>query len=141
MTEIERLNDALKAAFIKIGIFKKADMANYLGYKSPYFSGIINGKEKLNDTFLQLISDKLNINSDWILRGEGSMLREDGVTQSASGDNNTQVAGNGNNVRSGADLKGIIDKCMDELAQQRRLTEKSQEQIDRLLSIIEKQSK
>ena len=45
MTDLERLNEALKVVFLRMGIYKKADMAEYLGYKSPYFSGSINGKE------------------------------------------------------------------------------------------------
>ena len=35
---------------------------------------------------------------------------------------------------------GIVDKLIDEIAQQRKLVAKSQEQIDRLLGIIEKQA-
>lgn len=35
---------------------------------------------------------------------------------------------------------GIIDKLIDEMAEQRKLFAKSQEQIDRLLGIIEKQA-
>lgn len=76
MTEIERLNEVLKFAFLKIGIYKKADMADFLGYKSPYFSGIINGKEKMSDLFLKNISEKLNINIDYILDGKGQMLKD-----------------------------------------------------------------
>jgi phage repressor protein C with HTH and peptisase S24 domain len=73
-TTIERLNIALKTAFLGKKIFRKGDMATYLGYKSPYFSGIINGKEKLNESFLKCLETKLGINTDWILTGEGSML-------------------------------------------------------------------
>ena len=76
MTELERLNKALKFAFLKKNISKKGDMAEFLDYKSPYFSGIINGKEKLSESFLLKISDKLDINIDWILTGEGEMLKE-----------------------------------------------------------------
>ena len=57
-----------------------------------------------------------------------------GISQNANGDNNTQVAGNGNNVNSSPTL----DKAIDEIAEQRKLVAKSQEQIDRLLAIIEK---
>ena len=35
---------------------------------------------------------------------------------------------------------GIVDKLIDEIAEQRKLVAKSQEQIDRLLGIIEKQA-
>ena len=34
----------------------------------------------------------------------------------------------------------LIDKFIDEISAQRRVTEKAQEQIDRLIQIIEKQS-
>lgn len=61
------------------------------------------------------------------------------IHQEAKGDNNTQVAGNGNNVNV------TTTSLLEELAAQRKLTEKAQEQlskaqeqIDRLLSIIEK---
>ena len=52
-------------------------------------------------------------------------------TNTAIGDGNTQVAGNGNNVNSEA------SHFLGEIAAQRRLTEKALEQVDRLLSVIE----
>jgi len=74
MPELKRLNEALKKAFEKKGIYKKGDMATFLGYKGPYFSGVINGKEELSPSFLKRISEKLLINPDWVTSGEGSML-------------------------------------------------------------------
>ena len=38
---------------------------------------------------------------------------------------------------SSTDLSSALNKAMDEIAAQRRLTEKSQQQIDRLLSLLE----
>lgn len=91
-------------------------------------------KEKLEK--ISLAFPELNI--DWIINEKGEMLKPS-VSQNAVGDNNTQVAGNGNNVNVAATA------LMEELSAQRKLTEKaqeqvtkSQEQIDRLLSIIEK---
>ena len=49
----------------------------------------------------------------------------------ASGENSTAVAGNGNKVDSKS------DKFLQEIAAQRKMTERSQDQIDRLLGIIE----
>lgn len=49
----------------------------------------------------------------------------------ASGENSTAVAGNGNKVDTKA------DKFLQEIAAQRKMTERSQDQIDRLLGIIE----
>ena len=61
----------------------------------------------------------------------------DNTRQTITGDHNTQVAGHGNNINSSEDLS----KALDEIAEHRKLLAKSQEQIDRLLAIIEKMSK
>jgi hypothetical protein len=71
---LERLNLGLKTVFLKKGIQRKGDMAEYLGYKNPYFSGVINGREKLSDSFLNTLSVKLGMSPDWILKGEGEIL-------------------------------------------------------------------
>ena len=124
MTDLERLNEALKVVFLRMGIYKKADMAEYLGYKSPYFSGIINGKEKMSDSLLKTISEKLHINIQWITTGEGDMTSENRVVQqNQSGDNI-----NGHSVTVN---KTETDSFIE-------LLKKKDEQIDRLLSIIEK---
>ena len=76
-------------------------------------------------------ADKLNnvlkafpqLNRDWLLYGEGSML-------SASDPNSVSAS-------SSTDISTALNKAMDEIAAQRRITEKSQQQIDRLLSLLE----
>lgn len=76
-------------------------------------------------------ADKLNnvlkafpqLNRDWLLYGEGSML-------SASEPDSISAS-------SSTDISAVLNKAMDEIAAQRRLTEKSQQQIDRLLSLLE----
>lgn len=73
-TPLKRLNFALKTVFFNKGIQRKSDMATYLGYKSPYFSGVINGREKLSDPFISTITKKLGINQEWIMTGHGRML-------------------------------------------------------------------
>ena len=104
-------------------------MAEYLGYKSPYFSGIINGKEKMSDGFMKTISDKLGINIHWITTGEGDMISENKVVQkNQNGDN---IQGHSVTVnKTEKEYLEIIRRQSDQIS-------KSQEQIDRLLSIIE----
>lgn len=71
------------------------------------------------------------LNTGWLMTGEGEMLKS-GISQ--DGENNTQVIGDGNHVNA----PNTLDKALDEIAAQRRLVEKSQEQIDRLIGVLEK---
>ena len=97
-----------------------------------------DGRDLSDRVIEQILNFYTDLNKVWLLTGEGEMLNKK-IYQEAKGDNNTQVAGNGNNVN--VTTKSLLE----ELAAQRKLTEKAQEQlskaqeqIDRLLSIIEK---
>lgn len=70
---LSRMMQALREVFKKRGIVRKGEMADFLGYKGPYFSGVINGRERLTDSFLNNIEKKLGISSEWVATGEGSM--------------------------------------------------------------------
>lgn len=73
-SEIQRLEEVLKIVFAPKKIFKKAEMAEFLGYKPPYFSGICNGKEKVTDQFLIKIQSNLGVNWNYVLTGDGEIL-------------------------------------------------------------------
>lgn len=136
MDELARLNVALRATFLKMGIYKKADMAEYLGYKSPYFSGIINGKEKLSDQFLKTISDKIGISKDYILKGEGEM-----TVNNQTSENNTGSGIVGNNVSGGGisnNNDSVMLKMLDLLHKKEEALERRDAEIQRLLDIIER---
>ena len=75
------------------------------------------------------------LNTGWLMTGEGEMLKS-GVSIE-NGDGSTQVIGDGNNVNT----PSALDKALDEIAAQRRLVEKSQEQIDRLITLYEQEIK
>ncbi len=76
-TELERLNHSLRIASQKLGIFTKKGMAKFLDYTNPYYSEVTTGRIKLSDDFMKKISDKLNINSDWIKTGNGNIFNEE----------------------------------------------------------------
>lgn len=57
-----------------------------------------------------------------------------GGTIQQAGDNATQVNGNANNVNN----NHVLEMAMMEIAEQRRLVAKSQEQIDRLITLLER---
>ena len=71
-----------------------------------------------------------------MVSGYGEMLKNN-INQSANGNGNTQVAGNGNTVTP-ADFGASISKALDEIAEQRKLVAKAQEQIDRLIGLLER---
>ena len=73
----------------------------------------------------------------WLMTGEGDVLKSDS--------NNNQMT---NEAETNSDKITTIDKALEEIAAQRRLTEqalqhifKSQEQLDRLISLLERISR
>lgn len=129
MDKAEKLNE-LKSAF---NIKTNAEFARLLGISPQNLSNWYSRNTFDENLILRKFTD---VNERWLLYGEGEMLKA-GSTQVAQGDNNTQVAGNGNHVNA----TSTLDKAIDEIAEQRKLVAKSQEQIDRLLSIIDRMQK
>ena len=124
----ERINVFIEYKGIPIKKFEeKCGLSN--GYISSMRKGF--GEEKLNN----VLKEFPELNREWLLYGEGEMLKSS--VQEARGDNNTQVIGDGNNVNT----PSALDKALDEIAAQRRLVEKSQEQIDRLITLYEQEIK
>lgn len=110
-----------------------------LGYERPQIIyDIQKGKTKRisEDLAIKITSVFPIIRKSWLLADEGEMIYAP-INQEINGDHNTQVAGNNNQINNPATL----DKAIDEIAAQRKIVEKFQEQIDRLLSIIENMDK
>ena len=106
------------------------------GYVTSMRSGF--GSEKLKN----VLSAFPELNRDWLLYGEGEMLNEVSQEAGSAAIVNNQV-GNGNQFTGTG--TATVDRFLDELAAQRELTKeaqqqltKSQEQMDRLITIIEK---
>ena len=104
-----------------------------------------NKKENLNSIRKSIQPDKAekiassfpDLNIAWLMTGEGDMIKGT-ITQNANGDNNTQIAGNGNHINNAATL----DKAIDEISAMRKLLEtaiqNNKEQADKFFSIIER---
>lgn len=137
MDRKQRFNEAYNYLRNNGRLHTQKDVATKMGTTAPNVSSALKGMESvLTDNFLRRFNRAYDstFSESWLLRGEGDMLNPS-ITQTVSGDGNTSVAGNGNHVNSD------LGKALDEIAAQRRVTEKAQEQIDRLLSIIEKMNK
>lgn len=119
-------------AFRKANKLTQEQVADYLGIKKPFICKIETGREAFPDKHLQKLIDN---EFGW----DVEMLRKH---IERSGDN--IVTGNGNAVGNNSVNTATDAKLIAEIAAQRRFAEKiqadSKEQIDRLLSIIEKLS-
>ena len=85
------------------------------------------------DILMKILDAAPDLNQAWLLTGEGEMLLPQKESTSIM-DNSTSVAGNSNQVNA----TSTLDKALDEIAAQRRLVEKAQEQIDRLITLLER---
>ena len=91
--------------------------------------GKINGiSEKLADLILEKFP---HYNKVWLLTGEGKMLR-DIHTDEKIGDD-SRIADDGHDT-----MPSTLDKAIGEIAEQRKIIAKCQEQIDRLIAVIER---
>lgn len=111
----------LRKFFENKGITQKS-IAEELNVAPAYINKLLTGKKAFGKKTAQKFQDLYGLSSSWLLTGEGSMLSESTTAPAAS---------------SSTDLSSALNKAMDEIAAQRRLTEKSQQQIDRLLSLLE----
>ena len=126
MTDSERIIEVKN--FSRLSFNK---LAKELGLKTVQtLYDIRDGKHGISKDVAEKIQAKyLNINITWLLTGEGEMLNPSVVQNNQNGDN---IHGHSVTVnKTEKDYLSIIKMQAEQLS-------KSQEQIDRLLSIIEK---
>lgn len=118
----QRLTEFLKA--IKM---RPAEFERRIGVSNGYLYSLHDcpSTEKIN----KILEEFPTLNRVWLLAGEGPMFN-DGTTINQSNVNGSNTA----NVNTDAALKAAIN----EIGEQRKLTAKAQEHVDRLLLIIEK---
>lgn len=135
MDIVDRYKMVIRYA-IGMGIVSnQKEYGQYIGYtNASAFSQIINNKAVVPKDFnVRFASVVPNLSLVWLLTGEGEMLIKDGSVEQNNivGDNI-----NGHNVtvgKSGDDYMKVI-------MQQSLQLSKSQEQIDRLITLLEKMS-
>lgn len=118
------------------------------GYVAAMRKGF--GMEKLNNVLKQFPE----INREWLLFGEGEMLKSQTTTHSILGNNISNVQ-NGDNINSNAAVSELVNqlrvkdtqisktqeqisKSQEQITKSQEQISKSQEQIDRLISLLEK---
>lgn len=133
MIENQTVKDRLKIFIKHLGVGqgkfeKNCNLSNgYINNSKGNF-----GASKLED-ILKIYPE---LNRIWLLTGEGEMLKSS--VQEVKGDNNTQIAGNSNNVNTSAEMQIALN----EISEMRKLVQEqiriNKEQTDKFLSIIDK---
>ena len=124
----------MKERFKAFIAYKKLSQRRFqasIGVSSSYINGITDG---IGADVLRKISISYpELNTDWLLTGNGEMLNHS--NNNATSDRyGTSVAGNGNTVNT----TSALERALESLMEQQKLTAKAQEQVDRLLSLMEK---
>lgn len=134
---METLGDRIRKIRKSIDYAKTQKLfAESLGITQASLSDLENGVTKdISGPLQLLLSLKYDVNIDYLLKGEGEMFRHTSNQSSVKGNGSTSVAGNGNQVTN-TDVAGLIELQKG----YQEMLKKKDEQIDRLLSIIEKSS-
>lgn len=145
-------------SFLEEKEISKSEFGRRIGVSSAYVSSM--RKSIQPDKAERIATEFPDLNISWLMTGKGNMYNE-ATPLSVKGDNNTQVAGNGNNIVSGHNKENIaamassLDKAMDEIAAQREMTKLALDEISaqrklaqsaidessRLLTLIERMAK
>ena len=108
---------------------KQADIAEQLGVKTTYLSDMINGRVPFSDKFKERLFE---VYPDCVLTGDGEMLKRDATVQNNQNPIQAHIASS-----APCNSETALSKTLNMLAESQAQLSKSQEHIDRLLSIIE----
>ncbi len=137
MAKNENLRQVIDGIKFRYQLRTQKQICDALGYSSAtYLSDLLSGKFPVTEEFSDRMRERFGINPKFLLEGEGGIWIDGTGNITQIGDNNTQVTGNDNTIN----LPTTLDKALEEISEQRKLVAKSQEQIDRLLTIIEQMS-
>ena len=134
MTKNVYVKNAVSAIKMRDGLTTQKEISDKLGSNPSHLSEVINGSVPLTKQLIYKFQTIFGVNPKYLQSGEGDIFIEGGVKV---GNYSPTQIGNSNKMETSADLS----KALDEIAEQRKLVTKAQEQIDRLLNIIEKQTK
>ena len=107
---------------------KQSDLRNILGCTQPTISQIENGRMPMPTNFIRILNEKFG--KDIIEK-----YIEPNTTMALSDNGSTPIAGNGNHH---INANATLEMAIKEISEQRKLVAKAQEQIDRLITLLEK---
>lgn len=141
MNRVDRLK-ILVRHLITLGIVpNQKGLGEILGYKNEsYFSQIINNKVPLPEDFINKIKSlDERINEHWLIKGTGEMLIDSTSQINNSGEfsNTGDIINTVTNNSTNQEYLEIIKSLTAQLAVSQQQVSVSQEQMNRLITIIE----
>lgn len=126
----QRLKDLIHELKEQRKIYSQADFAEIVGISKTQFSEMVTGKRKISErTIHKIVSSLPEINENWLLTGEGNMLKDEASSSNYSPaiaeNHSTAVSGYKNVVNSDPTIMMLLE----EIAAQRKLTENSQKAL------------
>ena len=114
------------ANFFKNKGLSQTDVANMLGTSPQYISAIFSGRKNVGKKQAAKLEQLFGLSAPWLLTGEGDMLR----TPIHAEEGSVQVMGNASNVNAGKTIDSLVE-----------LLKRKDEQIDRLIRLLEENNK
>ena len=141
MNKVDRLK-ILVRHLVSLGVVpNQKSLGELLGYKNEsYFSQIINNKVPLPEDFISKIKSlDENINERWIIDGAGEMLIDSTSQINNSGEfsNTGDIINTVTNNTTNQEYLEVIKSLTAQLAVSQQQVSVSQEQMNRLITIIE----
>ena len=128
------INERIGLIISKCNYKSRRAFAESINIAPTSLNGVLNGAEPKFSTLNNILIAEPNISAEWLIRGEGDMFRHAGQhVGDIIGSTAVVNHGDGNSIANN-DTTNLQSKYLDLLA-------KKDQQIDRLLSIIEKLGK
>ena len=126
--------DTLKKFFKAQGITQQ-QIGDALGTTQVYVNSILNGRAQIGKSTAKKFHDLYGLSVAWLLTGEGEMMATSNATTINIGRDSIKVGrdANGTSIQQGGNLSEVVEKLVNELAEQRRASNRQQELINTLI--------
>ena len=114
------------ANFFKDKGLSQTDVAKMLGTTPQYISALFSGRKNVGKKQAVKFEELFGLSASWLLTGKGNML----TTPVHAEEGSVQVMGNASNVNAGKTIDSLVE-----------LLKRKDEQIDRLIRLLEENNK
>lgn len=129
----EKFYIQLKKFFKRQGI-TQAEIAERYGTTQAYINLLLNGKTPIGKSCAVKLHELYGLSVSWLLTGDGNMIDESTTNTVNISRDSVKVGGNvSGGIQQGAGLSEVVEKLVNELAEQRRASNKQQELINTLI--------